>query len=189
MNALQPDWTLVQVEGRFTGFLDTWSGEAVAYGGRSMTPVALLLNASGVKTETFPEGSGPITSACSYSAFDFVVGRVRPWLVTHDFDRSSHLPNCQCNSRLEDATTLDAVRLWTVCPMDNNVVVVTIREDGWVVPGHSVDGSYPTGPGLRVTGSVEEVDLVVRAWGNTSWQAPVHLSTATAGPRHCGAMG
>ena len=167
MNA-SPVWSRVAVDGRLTGFLENWQGEAVGLGGRGDGPLAVRLGAAGVVDEVVPVGRGPITSACSYSSYEFVVGRVRPWLTSHDFDDpSDHLPDCQCNGRLEDATTLDAVRLWTVCPMDNNVMVLTIREDGWLVPGHSVDGSYPVRTGLRVPDgvSVEDVELVVRGFG------------------------
>ena len=165
MAALPTPWTRVPLDGYVTGFVENWQGEAVAFGGRGQGPLVARLGVGDVLDEVVPVGSGPVTSACSYSTYEFVVGRVRPWLTTHEFDHpSSHLADCQCFGRLEDETTRDAVRLWTVCPQDNNVMVLTIREDGWLVPGHSVDGSYPTGKGLRVVGDVASAELVVRAW-------------------------
>lgn len=161
-----PEWTPVPVDGRLTGFVENWQGEAVAFGGRGTGPLAVRLGAAGVVAEAVPVGRGPITSACCYSAYDFVVGRVRPWLTTHDFDAYSHLPGCGCNERLEDATTLDAERLWTLCVQDSDVFVLTIRLDGWLVPGQMVNGAYPTPRGVRVVGDVAAAELVVCAPGD-----------------------
>ncbi|MBS2937323.1 hypothetical protein KDN32_06170 [Nocardioides sp. J2M5] len=156
------DWRQVELDGAtITGLLVGHVEQAVAYGSRGDRPLAVLLDASGVKKAITPLGSGPVTSACHYSGmYDVVVGRAHPVLTTHEFF-GEHLPGCGCHGRIEDSTTEGAVRLWTVCDSDENVLVLTIRADGWLVQGESVDGSQDPGRGLRVVGDVEDVDLWV----------------------------